>query len=346
MDAPKEHQSSHPFSQGRPKGHVFQTVSTHDVTPTERYGYWTDDVIRSFAVGLPNDRQRRDFSAKVTSLATMAGEMHYAESDAYAAHLTRDTIRSAVFDELALFLMVKGKGKVRYAYEDSQEMEVGAGGFFLLDGSRPVSLNFSRHSAIQLDLSRSLLRSVFPGSMPVPALIHAALANSRLAGSLRDHLQQFPKIATGMAPLEQLALLDASESFAITAIGGAFSSAIGMSEHSHAGLLAAAQRYIRRHLTDRGINPATVAAAIGCSRSMLYRLFSESELTVQGYIRELRLQQLLRLLQKEQGNVHIHTLAQRCGLYDVPNVNRVFRRRFGMSPSEARAAAVQRPDGD
>src|SRR5690606_37157173 len=142
----------------------------------------------------------------------------------------------------------------------------------------------------------------FPGSMPAPAQVNAALASSCLAGLLRDYLRQFPKIAFEMDPVEQMALLDASESFAITAIEGAFSSAIGVSEHSHAGLLAAAQRYIRRHLTDRDINPAAVAAAIGCSRSMLYNLFSESGQTVQGYIRELRLQQLLRLLQKEKGN--------------------------------------------
>lgn len=339
----KDHQSSHRFSQGRPQKHVFQTVSTHNVTPAERYEYWTGDVIRHFEVAVPDDRQRRDFSAKVTSLATVSGEMHYAESDAYAAHLTPGTIRSTAFEELALLLMVKGRA--HYAYEDNQKMEVDAGGFFLLDCSRPVSLSFTRHSVIQLDLSRPLLESVFPGAMPAPAQIQAALANSRLADLLREHLQQFPKIVAGMAPLEQQALLNASESFAITAIEGAISASIGMSEQSHAGLLAAAQRYIRRHVANRDINPAAVAAAVGCSRSMLYKLFAEKDLTVQGYIRELRLQQLLRLLQKEKSNVPIHTLAERCGLYNTPNVSRVFRNRFGISPSEARAAAHQQRNG-
>ncbi|PWL16520.1 hypothetical protein DKP76_17195 [Falsochrobactrum shanghaiense] len=68
--------------------------------------------------------------------------------------------------------------------------------------------------------------------------------------------------------------------------------------------------------------------------------------TVQGYIRELRLQQLLRLLQKEQANVPINMLAQRCGFYNTPNVNRVFRNRFGMSPSEARAPANRHRNAD
>ncbi len=82
MSAAKQHQSSHAFSQGRPKGHIFQTVSTHDAAPAERYDYWTGDVIRSFELAAPDSRQRRDFRARMTSLATMAGEMHYADSDA------------------------------------------------------------------------------------------------------------------------------------------------------------------------------------------------------------------------------------------------------------------------
>ncbi len=73
----------------------------------------------------------------------------------------------------------------------------------------------------------------------------------------------------------------------------------------------AVQRYIRRHLTDPDLDPDTVAAAIGCSRSTLYRLFNGNELFVQGYVRELRLQQFLRLLQKDARNAPIYALAQR-----------------------------------
>lgn len=339
-----EQTGHHPFSQGRPNGYVFQTVSTSETVPADRYDYWASEVIRGFQTAAPDEQQRQNFSASVTSLATMAGEMHYALADSYQAKRGKEAIGSASFDELALFLMLKGR--MRYAYEGGETMEVGEGGFFLLDGSRPLSLSFTQHCCIQLDLSRPLLESVLPRSMPDPVVINAALANSVLAGLLRDHLRQFPRVVAGMAQREQLALLDASESFAITAIEGAFSSAAGISEHSNAGLFVAAQRYIRRHLTSHELNPASVAAAVGCSRSTLYRLFADRELTVQAYIRELRLQQLMLLLRKEKGNAPIHLLAQRCGLYDHPNLNRLFRRRFGMSPSDARAATHQKPNND
>lgn len=327
----------HSFSQGRPKDHRFQILSTDHLAPAERFEFWATDVVRSVEVDPPNARQRQDFRARVVSLATATGEMHYAESDGFSVHMTRQTIRKSPLDELALFLVLDGQAQC--VYEGGEAATVGRGGFFLLDGLRPASLRFSQQKFIQLDLSRALLESVFPRSIPPPALINAALADSRLAGLLRDHLQQFPRMAQGLEPTEQLALLDASESFAVTTIEAAFATAYKQAEHSNEGLFAAAQRYIRRHLVNPDLAPDAVAAAIGCSRATLYRLFAERELTVQSHIRELRLQQFIRLLQKENKAVPIQILAMRCGLYDESNVSRMFRKRFGMSPSEVRAAA-------
>ena len=327
----------HSFSQGRPKGHQFQTVSTEDIAPASRFDFWCTDVVRSLSVDPPDARQRKDFRAKITSLATATGEMHYAESDGFGAHITKQTIRDSPFDELALILVLDGQAQC--LYEGGEAAIIGKGGFFLLDGLRPTSMRFTQQALVQLDLSRAMLDAVFPRSIPSPALINAALAKSHLAGLLRDHLQQFPRMAEGLEPTEQLALLDASESFAVTTIEAAFSTAHNWHEHSNAGLFAAAQRYIRRHLVNPDLAPDAVAAAIGCSRATLYRLFAERELTVQGYVRELRLQQFMRLLQKENKAVPIQILAMRCGLYDGSNVSRMFRKRFGMSPGEAREAS-------
>lgn len=328
----------HSFSQGRPEGHRFQTISTEALAPADRFEFWATDVVRNVEIDPPDPWQRHDFQAKVVSLATATGEMHYAESDRFSVHITRRTIRHSLLDELALFLVLDGH--VHCRYENDEAITVSQGGFFLLDGLRPMSLKFSQLAFIQLDLSRALLESIFPRSLPAPTLINAALAQSALAGLLRGHLQQFPCMAQGLAPTEQLALLDASESFAITTIEAAFSTAHKQTEYSSDGLFAAAQRYIRRHLVNPDLNPEAVAAAIGCSRATLYRLFADRELTVQGYVRELRLQQFMRLLQKENGAQPIQITAMRCGLYDGSNVSRMFRQRFGMSPSEARAAAM------
>src|SRR5690606_27895740 len=107
---------THSFSNGRPKDHVFQTVSTERLPPAERYAFWAEDVIRTFAIPPPDGRQQRDFVASVTSLANPSGEMHHAVGDAYEAHLSARAAASAAFDELSLFLMLEGRAL--YAYGD------------------------------------------------------------------------------------------------------------------------------------------------------------------------------------------------------------------------------------
>ncbi|MCK9551953.1 hypothetical protein [Aquamicrobium sp.] len=314
---------AHAFSRGRSVSHLFQSVSTTDLPPNDRYEHWADEVVRGVEILPANESQRRDFRASVTSLATQSGEMHYAVSDPYRIQLTRKTISKSSTAELALFLMVRWR--LQYWYGDEPEQAVAEGEFFVLDGARPDTMDFSAHHFIQVDLSRPLLEASVPGALPSPVLLNKALAKSRLAGLLRNHLMQFPHRAQDMSAREQEALLDASESFAITTIAGAFASMEGIPDRTHAGLLIAAQRYVRRHLAVRNLNPAMIAAGVGCSRSLLYQVFSRNALTLQGYVRELRLQQFLRLLQNEARGESIQMLAPRCGLHDTPNVKGMSR---------------------
>ena len=156
--------SPHSFAQGRPSKHVFQTVSTEHVDPAQRYSYWSEDILRSAQTERPNQHQRYNFNANVTSLATLSGEMHFVQSDAFTAHITQKTIRQAPCDALSLLLIVDGK--VTQVFDDGSSTTKKAGEFLLLDGRRPMSMCLTQNTTIQVDLSRPLLESVFPGAMP------------------------------------------------------------------------------------------------------------------------------------------------------------------------------------
>lgn len=106
------------------------------------------------------------------------------------------------------------------------------------------------------------------------------------------------------------------------------------------GIIMAAQQYIAGHISNPALSTAEIAAGIGCSRTTLYRAFAELGIAVSDYIREQRLQRFLKLLQQSPPHQTIAALALQCGFADVTNFNKIFRRRFGMSPTEARRAGA------
>src|SRR5690606_38064457 len=106
------------------------------------------------------------------------------------------------------------------------------------------------------------------------------------------------------------------------------------------GILLSARQYIAAHIANPALSTTEIAAAIGCSRTTLYRAFADMGIAVSDYIREQRLQRFLKLLHQSSPHQTITELALKCGFADVTNFNKIFRRRFGMSPSEVRRAGI------
>jgi AraC-like DNA-binding protein len=99
-------------------------------------------------------------------------------------------------------------------------------------------------------------------------------------------------------------------------------------------------RVIRDNIGSARLDVERICRLAGVSRSVLYRMF-EAEGGVASFVRETRLRLVLADLQdRSLAGVPIARIAERRGLHNAPSFSRAFRRAFGCSPSEARAAAV------
>jgi len=338
LETPDALPDFHAFARGRPVSRVFQAVSSSQAPAHERYSYWTGTQLRNVQADRPNLAQKHDFQAYVISLATCANEMHYSVSDALSGERSARAIRADQSDELSLIYVLEGQVAGRF---DNEEVVAAAGDFYLYDSLLPQRIAISRHRLVQIDLPRALVATAFAGKTPSPGMLRKALAGSRLTPLLRSHLAQFPKVVADMSPVEQQSLLEASEAFTLSVLQGALGNQLAPRENCAKAVLLAAQRYIQRNIDKPGLDPLEISIATGCSRATLYRIFKRHNLTISGYIRELRLRQFLGLLQNASDDRSIAALAQCCGLYDAPNVNQMFRRRFGISPSDARARRTE-----
>jgi AraC-like DNA-binding protein len=105
-------------------------------------------------------------------------------------------------------------------------------------------------------------------------------------------------------------------------------------------LFLAACHFIDRELRHPGLDADKVANALQCSRSSLYRAFALNNQAVSKYIRQARLARLRQLLERAPPGLSVGDLAAHCGLYDTPNVNRMFRAEFSIAPSDVRLLPV------
>ena len=108
-----------------------------------------------------------------------------------------------------------------------------------------------------------------------------------------------------------------------------------------AARLDAALRLIQAEYSDPEISPAGVAARLRISTRYLHKLLHETGASFAERVQELRLEKARKLLSGEAGSAFkVHDAAYDAGFSDLSHFNRVFRRRYGLTPKAARGQRV------
>lgn len=101
------------------------------------------------------------------------------------------------------------------------------------------------------------------------------------------------------------------------------------------------QAFIREHLHDPHLTPATIAATHHISTSYLHRLFRDEDATVAAWIRRLRLEAARRdLTDPALHALPIHSIATRWGFPRATDFSRAYRAAYGTTPKDYRHQAL------
>jgi AraC-like DNA-binding protein len=127
----------------------------------------------------------------------------------------------------------------------------------------------------------------------------------------------------------------------VAAIGGTPDAiAIGKSRGIPAARLSAIKSDIARNLLSRDLSVDAICAQHGITPRYLRMLFAGEQTTFSDFVLDRRLALARRRLRDPaRVGLTISAVAYQCGFGDLSYFNRVFRRHFGMTPSEARAEA-------
>ncbi|MEU9483032.1 helix-turn-helix domain-containing protein [Streptomyces decoyicus] len=103
------------------------------------------------------------------------------------------------------------------------------------------------------------------------------------------------------------------------------------------------QAFIREHLHDPQLTPASIAAAHHISTSYLHRLFRDEDATVAEWIRRRRLEAARRdLTDPALHATPIQTIAARWGFPRATDFSRAYRAAYGTTPKDHRHQALHR----
>lgn len=321
-----------PERQPAPQSLEFSRITTNSVAARDRFDYWRQLFVGSYIDRLPGSDVRRGFRGEIVGCADGKG--------AVFANVRNDPV-VGTFGKRDSDLILLGyirRGAFQLSHGNETTLLDPSSGLVLFDCDRPAITSASSVSEISyLALPR--------------AVVVAAAGTSDLTAS-RMPVRPLPK--SGLTPIMAAYLsalakhgsnLDRSGSVAAMKAAGTLATGLlarlGRKPIERRGeledtFLEAARHYIELNYWRHDLTANRIAAAVGCSRAHLYRLFVNRGQTVAGSLRDVRLDRARMLLATEV-SLSIGSIAFNSGYTDVSAFGKAFRRRFGMSPSDYRA---------
>lgn len=302
-----------------------ENFSTQPIREAERLSYWRESVLRRMEPSaLPGS-----FQAYFRRLSGASGNLAEHCSGPIEAERSALRCRRDGGDEISIDLMVSCSSAL---LEHNGTLKLVPGDLCVVDYAQPNRVVRSQHRAAAVMMPRSMVRDAL-GEDP------AVLAGLRLPGGgigtvLRSHIRATLDAAPQLSSEQIQTSLEVAASLGLAVLLAAHRSEATVAP-SGAGLRHAAVRLIEQCCTDPMLTPERLAQTLGCSRATLYRAFGDVGAGgVAATIWQARLEHAQRLL--AQSTAPVGDIAWRSGFTDTATFIRMFRRRFGMTPGDAR----------
>lgn len=300
------------------------TRTTDSVSPAERLDFWREGVMRRLN---PEGTapEGRTFRARLNRIQGDEAELVDVVSDGWTARRDRERCRRDGYDDISFDLLAAGSSSHRWGTE---ERRLRPGDLMLVDSARPMNWKRGPHRVISLIIPRDRL--------PVPAQFPFRLQPRGLATLLQSHLLQTADQAMDLSPEQRVLAIRVASDLALAVLQSEAEGGFDADRLS-TGLYEGAITLIAKQCADPEFGPLQLAAMLGCSRATLYRAFSAKGESIAATIWNARTERAHRMLASpHHAGLMIGEIAFRSGFVDHPTFNRMFKRRYGMTPQETR----------
>jgi AraC-like DNA-binding protein len=303
--------------------------TTDELPERDRLTRWREEFGRTI-VSVDIASLAPDAPFRAEALLQRLPGVHIALCDGSAAELERTRSQAAASDDS--IGMIVNLGEPAFALQRDVEVALDVGDAVLVRPDEPGRLRGITHLAL-----------VFPRA-PLAERLHDldGVFMKKIPGSrnaLRLFLRYLRVIQSDMEPAEpalQQAIVDHIHDLAALAIGANRDTLEQGKGALAAARLAAIVEHIGRHFADPALSVARVAHQQDISPRYVQELLEQSGTSFVARVNELRLKRAFTLLTRFP-NRPVAEIAAQVGFSNVSHFNRLFRLRFGDTPSGVRS---------
>jgi AraC-like DNA-binding protein len=308
-----------------------QTWSTLTVARPGQFGYWRELICAAFLALTPESDLRHGFTGTVTQRPLGALSLARIDSQRQRVRRTERDIARAPRAGYYANLQVRGTSEMR---QGDRATVLRPGDLAVVDTGQPFAFDFGTDfRQLSFFVPGPLLAAQSPGRVRTATRIRT---NGGVGAAVRHALQALA--GPSLAPESAARLAVHAGGLLAVALDHPVDAGVAevRSRRSHA--LAVAD--VEEHLADDDLSPAATARRLGISVRGLHGLFAGRERSYAATVRLLRLEQAYRDLQDPaRSRLRVIDVAADAGFADVTSFHRTFRREYGRTPAQVRAAA-------
>ncbi|TCK26846.1 helix-turn-helix domain-containing protein [Pseudonocardia endophytica] len=303
--------------------------------PGEQFGYWREVICEAFVPLTPSRlRATDDFHSRVeTRPLGQIVRARLASQPQRTAHGAREVART---DGAYVFVNVQTAGTCAVE-QGGRRAVVRPGRFTVVDTTEPYHFGFDDPWGM---VSYRIPHAMIGGRLDAVRSLTGRSWDATGAGGV------VTAVMASMWGLEAGAGTPDVEHAMVSAVSAVAAERAAGSDDRRAVLRAEIERHVERGLADPSLSVATVSREIGVSARTLHAAVSAGGETFAAMVRRRRLERAATLLADAGGRSSVTEIAASVGFDGPSSFSRAFRRRFGRTPTEARARNVQEPRTD
>ncbi len=316
-----------------PTGEDMQVFRTGDVPPEGRAAYWSSVYGSNFAPVTVAPLEPQPFRAELR-LGRVGGlELAYVRSNASRVERTKQQSDRVSDRYLSFVLMLEGRGQADHC---GHESPLSAGDIVLSDNTKPMLCSFSGPvTGLTVRAEEAAVRARMPFIDDVRGVrlpSHVGLTGAVVAAGRCLSQQMSPPMSGEYGAAAASQFLDlVTLSYAM---GRGQKSEVDSTAATRAAL---ARQFVETHLADPDLSPDMVAAALKISPRYLRLVMAEEGEPLSALILRRRLEECARQLAGAVSRERSVTdIAYGWGFNSTAHFARVFKTRFGVTPSEYR----------